>query len=133
MTKLIFVFIIFLIFVWRIKRGFHNGIMKEVVTILSGIVSLISVALIFFAISSYIAKAMSTLTVCVIGLVLLGTVFRLCSLIFKPIMALSNLSVIGGLDKVMGAVMGALEACALSYLLYFVLNYMGMYILIKYL
>ncbi len=129
MTKLIFVFIIFLIFVWRIKRGFHNGIMKEVVTILSGIVFLISVALIIFAISSYIAKKMSTLTVCVIGLVLIGTVFRLCSLIFKPIMALSNLSVIGGLDKVMGAVMGAVEACALSYLLYFVLDYKGVYIL----
>ena len=96
---------------------------------MSGIVFLISVALIIFAISSYIAKKMSTLTVCVIGLVLIGTVFRLCSLIFKPIMALSNLSVIGGLDKVMGAVMGAVEACALSYLLYFVLDYKGVYIL----
>lgn len=129
MTKLIFVFIIFLLFVWRIKKGFHNGIMKEIVTILSGIVSLICVALVFFAVSSYIAKAMSTLTVCVVGLVLLGTVFRICSLIFRPILALSNLSLIGGLDKAMGAVMGAAEACVLSYLLYYVLDYMGVYVL----
>lgn len=128
MTKLIFVFIVFMIFVWRIKRGFTNGIMKEIVTILSGIVSLASVALIFFAISSYMAKAMSTLTVCVIGLILLGTVFRLCSLIFRPVLGLSNFSVIGGLDKVMGALMGAVEACVFSYLIYYVLDYMGVYV-----
>lgn len=103
--------------------------MKEIVTILSGIVSLVCVALVFFAVSSYIAKAMSTLTVCVIGLILLGTAFRVCSLIFKPIMALSNLSFIGGLDKAMGAVMGAAEACVLSCLLYYVLDYMGVYVL----
>lgn len=129
MTKLIFAFIIFLLFIWRIKKGFHNGIMKEVVTLLSGIVSLICVALVFFAISSYFAKAMSALTVCVIGLILMGTVFRLCSLIFRPIMALSNISVIGGVDKVMGAAMGIVEACGLSYLVYYVLNYMGVYVL----
>ena len=129
MTKFIFAFIIFLLFVWRIKRGFHNGIMKEIVTLLSGIVSLVCVALVFFAISSYLAKAMSTLTVCVIGLILLGTVFRLCSLIFRPILALSNISVIGGVDKVMGAGMGIVEACVLSYLVYYVLNYMGVYVL----
>lgn len=102
--------------------------MKEIVTILSGIVSLASVALIFFAISSYMAKAMSTLTVCVIGLILLGTVFRLCSLIFRPVLGLSNFSVIGGLDKVMGALMGAVEACVFSYLIYYVLDYMGVYV-----
>lgn len=129
MTKLIFAFIIFLLFIWRIKKGFHNGIMKEVVTLLSGIVSLICVALAFFAISSYLVKAMSTLTVCVIGLILLGTVFRLCSLIFRPIMALGNISVIGGVDKVMGAAMGIVEACVLSYLVYYVLNHMGVYVL----
>lgn len=126
MTKFIFAFIIFLLFVWRIKRGFHNGIMKEVVTLLSGIVSLVCVALVFFAI---LAKTTSALTVCVIGLILLGTVFRVCSLIFRPILALSNISVIGGVDKVMGAAMGIVEACVLSYLVYYVLNYIGVYVL----
>ena len=129
MTKFIFAFIIFLLFVWRIKRGFHNGIMKEVVTLLSGMASLVCVALVFFAISSYLAKMRGTLTVCVIGLILLGTVFRVCSLIFRPILALSNISVIGGVDKVMGAAMGIVEACVLSYLVYYVLNYMGVYVL----
>ena len=48
MFRLIFVLIIFLLFIWRVKRGFANGIMKEIVTILSGVISLICVALIAF-------------------------------------------------------------------------------------
>ena len=129
MTKFIFAFIIFLLFIWRIKKGFNNGFIKEIVTLISGIISLVSVALIFFAISSYIAKAKSTLIVCVIGLILVGIIFKICSLIFGPIMALSNISLIGGLDMLIGAVMGAAEACVLSCLLYYVLDRVGIYVL----
>ncbi len=129
MRKFIFVLIVFLLFVWRIKKGFSNGIMKEIVNILSAIVSLVCVALVFFAISSLLAKAMSMLAVCVIGLILLGIVFKICGLIFRPILALSNISVIGGLNKMMGAIMGAAEAGMLSYLFYEVLNRMDIYVL----
>ena len=125
MTKFIFVIIVFLLFIWRIKRGFHNGIMKEIVTILSGAVSLVSVALVIFAITSYREKVLSVFALCVICLVVLGTVFKLCSLILKPILALSNISVIGGVNRVMGAVMGAVEAAALSCLIYYILDYMN--------
>ena len=105
MAKFIFVLIIFLLFIWRIRRGFRNGIMREVVTILSGAVSLVSTALIFFAVSSYIANARTMLVLCVIGLIIIGIVFKLCNLIFRPILALSNISVIGGFNKILGAVM----------------------------
>lgn len=129
MAKFIFVLVVFLLFVWRIKRGFSNGIMKEIVNILSAAVSLVCVALVLLAISSLAAKALSTLTVCVFSLILLGIVFKICSLIFRPILAISNISVIGGLNKILGAVMGAGEACILAYLLYRILDYMNIYVL----
>ena len=129
MTKFIFVLIVFLLFVWRIKKGFSNGIMKEIVNILSAVVSLVCVALVLLAISSLVAKALSTLVVCVFGLILLGIVFKICGLIFGPILAISNVSVIGGLNKMLGAVLGAGEACALAYLLYRLLDYMNIYVL----
>ena len=102
--------------------------MREIVTILSGAVSLVSVALVFFAISSYREKALSMFTLCIIGLIVIGVVFKLCSLIFRPILALSNISVIGGINKIMGAVMGAVEAAALSVLLYYIFGYILDYI-----
>ena len=125
MTEFIFAIIVFVLFIWRIRKGFHNGIMKEIVTILSGTVSLGSVALVFFAITSYREKALGMFVLCVIGLVVLGITFKLCSLIFKPILSLSNISVIGGVNRVMGMVMGAVEAAALSFLIYCILDYMN--------
>ena len=125
MTEFIFAIIVFVLFIWRIRKGFHNGIMKEIVTILSAVVSLVSVALVFFAITSYKEKSLSVFALCVISLVVLGTVFKLCSLIFKPILALSNISVIGGVNRIMGAVMGAVEAAVLSCLIYYILDYMN--------
>ena len=129
MTKFIFVLVVFLLFVWRIKKGFSNGIMKEIVNILSAVVSLVCVALVLLAISSLVAKALSTLVVCVFGLILLGIIFKICGLIFRPILAISNVSVIGGLNKILGAVLGAGDACALAYLLYRLLDYMNIYVL----
>lgn len=129
MFTFIFVAVVFVLFIWRIHKGFTNGIMQEVVNILSGVISLLCVVLVFFAISSVVQKAMSTLTVCMIGLILLGVVFKLCNLIFKPLLALGNLSVIGGLNKLLGAVMGAAEACLLSFLLYKGLDFIGIYVL----
>lgn len=129
MTKIIFVMIIFLLFIWRIQRGFYNGIMRETVTLLSGAAALVSAALVFFAVSSYREKALSMFVLCVIGLSVLGIVFKICSLIFEPILALSNLSIIGGLDKILGGIMGAAEAVGLSCLIYFVLNRVGVYVL----
>lgn len=129
MVTFIFAAVIFLLFIWRVRGGFSNGIMQEIVNILSGAISLVCVILIFFAVSSLTAKATSTLTVCIIGLILLGIVFKLCHLIFQPLLALGNLSVIGELNKLLGAAMGAAEALLLSYLLYRGLEYMGIYVL----
>lgn len=129
MNTFIFAAAIFLLFIWRIHKGFQNGIMQEILNILSGVVSLICVVLLFFAVSSVAVKAMSTLTVCIIGLVLLGIVFKICHLIFKPLLGITNISVISGFNKLLGAVMGAAEAVLLSCLLYKVLGLMGIYVL----
>ena len=89
MFRLIFVLIIFLLFIWRVKRGFANGIMKEIVTILSGVISLICVALIAFAVTSAMANAMSTLTLCVVVSICLVTSYYLLNI---PNLKISNAS-----------------------------------------
>lgn len=126
-----FVLIVCVLLVWRIRRGFKNGVMKEIVNILSAAVSLICVVLIFLTISSVIERTISMLVVCVVGLILLGVLFKVCSLIFKPLLAISNVSVIGGINKLLGAVLGIAEAGAAAYLLYRICLGMGI-VLIRY-
>ncbi len=103
--------------------------MQEIVNILSGVISLICLALVFFAVSSIIEQATSMLIVCIVGLIVLGIAFKLGKLMLRPLLAIGNASVIGGLNKFLGAVLGLGEAAVVCYLLYKVLDYFGVYIL----
>lgn len=126
--KFAFFLISFLLAAWRMKKGFHNGMMKEIVNILSTAVSCVSIVLIFLTISSVMAKTFSMLTVCVAGLIGIGIIFKLCKLIFAPITAITNISIINGLDKIAGSVLGLGEAIICSWFLYHIMGYFGIYI-----
>lgn len=127
MTRLIFVLMILLMLVWRIKKGFQNGILKEIINIISVIISIICIVLVFFTISSIMARALSVLTICIVGLIVVGITFKLCSLIFRPILAITNISIIGGFDKLLGAVLGIFEVCICTYAVYWLLRRLGIY------
>lgn len=124
--KIAFVLVAAVLALWRMKKGFRNGIIKETVNILSTIVSCVSIVLIFLTISSVKAQTFSTLTVCVLGLIGIGIIFKLCKLIFAPIAAITNISIIKGLDKMTGAILGLGEAVIFSWFMYRVLSYFGM-------
>lgn len=121
--KIAFIVLFFLLAVWRIKKGFQNGMMQEIINIVSIAVSCVCIVLIFLAISSVVAHTFSTLTVCTAGLIGIGIIFKLCNLIFKPVTAIVNISIINGLDKLSGAIMGLGEAVFFSWFLYRVLDY----------
>lgn len=129
MITFAFAAMILLLLIWRIKKGFANGMMQEIVNLLSGIISLACVALVFLAVSSAVNKSMHTLTVCIVALVLLGIVFKLCHLILTPLLAVGNISIVSGINKLLGAVMGAAEGCLLAYILYKVFSHFGIYVL----
>lgn len=126
--RIVFFIISFILAAWRMKKGFRNGIIKEVVNILSAIVSCVSIVLIFFAISSVVAKTFSVLTVCIVGLIGIGIIFKLCKLIFAPVAAIVNISIIKGLDKILGAVLGLGEALICAWFIYRIMGYFGIYI-----
>lgn len=125
--KIVFIVIILLLAVWRVRKGFKNGMIKEIVSIFSVIAAFICISLLFLTVSSIVAKTFSVLTVCIVGLIGFGIIYKLCGLIFKPITAIVNVSFIHGLDKLLGAVMGLAEAILCAYLLYRVADYFGIY------
>ena len=61
--------------------------MQEIVNILSGAAALFCAALLLLAVNSAMTKSMHILTACIVALVILGIAFRLCSLIFRPLLA----------------------------------------------
>lgn len=127
--KIAFALIVFILAIWRVKKGFDNGMLKEIVNILSAIVSCICIILIFFTVSSIRAKTFSVLTLCVLALICIGIAFKLCNLIFKPVTAIVNISIIASLDKLLGAILGLGETLIFAFFIYYLLNYSGFFIL----
>ena len=101
---------VLLLFIWRIRAGYACGLMQEAVNLLSGIISLACVALVFLAVTSAMNKSTHILTACVIALILLGIFFKLCRLVFAPLLAVGSISIVSGINKLLGAVMGASDA-----------------------
>lgn len=129
MVTFAFVAFVLLLMIWRIRGGYACGMMQEIVNLLSAVVSLAGVALILLAVSSAMTKSMHILTACIIALVLLGILFKLCRLIFTPLLAIGSISIVSGINKFLGAVMGAAEGCLLAYISYRALVHFGIYVL----
>lgn len=124
-----FAAVVLLLFIWRVRGGYACGMMQEIVNLLSGVISLVCVALVFLAVTSAMSKSTHILTACIIALILLGIVFKLCRLIFAPMLAIGSISIVSGINKLLGAAMGAAEACLLAYFSYRMLSYFGIYVL----
>ena len=124
-----FAAIVLLLFIWRVRGGYACGMMQEIVNLLSGVISLVCVALVFLAVTSAMSKSTHILTACIIALVLLGILFKLCRLIFAPLLAVGSISIVNGINKLLGAVMGAAEAFLLAYFSYKALIYFGISVL----
>ncbi|MDE5940039.1 MAG: hypothetical protein K2H37_13300 [Lachnospiraceae bacterium] len=124
-----FAAVVLLLFIWRVRGGYACGMMQEIVNLLSGVISLACVALVFLAVTSAMSKSTHILTASIIALVLLGILFKLCRLIFAPMLAIGSISIVNGINKLLGAAMGAAEACLLAYFSYRALAYFGIYVL----
>ena len=123
-----FAAVMFLLFIWRVRGGYACGMMQEFVNVLSGACALACVALVLIAISSAVNRSMHILTVCIVALILLGICFKICRLLFTPLLAVGNISIISGINKLLGAGLGAGEACVLAFLFYKVFRYFGIYL-----
>lgn len=123
-----FAAVIFLLFIWRVRKGYACGMMQELVNVLSGACALTCVALVFIAVNSAANRSMNTLTACIVALIILGVCFKICNLIFTPLLAVGNISVVSGINKLLGAVLGAAEAFFLVFLLYKVCGHFGIHL-----
>lgn len=126
--KIVFLCFFLLVVVYRVKKGFQNGIIKEIGSIIATIVSCICIALVFLVVSSIMARTFSTLAICVIALISIGVVNKICNLIMAPILGITKVSIISGVNKLLGAVMGFGEAVIIAVFLYKLLDYFGIYI-----
>lgn len=116
--------VIGLIFIWRIAAGFRKGMVQELVSLIAMAAAGVCIILIFGAIGSYMDKEMGKLVQMIFVLIAVCLVYRLVNILFTSLELIAGLPVIKGLDKILGAVLGCVEAGIIAgILVYFVKNW----------
>lgn len=116
--------LIAVIFIWRIAAGFRRGMVQEIVSLIAMVVAGVCVVLIVGAVGSYLEKEISKTLVMVAVLFIVCAVYRMVHVLFTSLELISRLPIIKGVDKLLGAVVGAAEAGVIvGVLVYFLKNW----------
>lgn len=116
--------IIILIFIWRITAGFRKGMVHELVSLIAVIVAAFCIVLILGAVGSYMNQEIAKVIQMIVVLFVVCLVYRLVNIVFTSLELISKLPVIKGLDKLLGAGLGFIEAgLIVGILVYFLKNW----------
>lgn len=115
-----------LVLIWRIAEGLHRGMVKEIISFVSLVVLCLTVGLLGTALSKYFEKDIAGVIAAIVLLLILGIAHRLLGIIFFSAKIISKLPVIKTLDKLLGAVIGALETVVLLWMLFSLIMTLGM-------
>lgn len=116
--------IIVLIFIWRIVSGFRKGMVQELIALIAVAVAGFCIVLILGAIGSYMNQEIARVIEMVVVLFVVCLVYRLVHVLFTSLELISKLPIIKGLDKLLGAGLGFIEAgLIVGFLVYFLKNW----------
>lgn len=123
--------IILLIFIWRIAAGFRRGMVQELIALIAVAVAGFCIVLILGAIGSYMNKEIAKAIEIAAVLFAVCLVYRLVHVLFTSLELISKLPIIKGLDKLLGAVLGVIEAAVIVGLLVYFLKNWGLSVLTR--
>lgn len=116
--------IIAIIFIWRIVAGFRRGMVQEIISLIAMVVAGFCIILILGAIGSYLDKEIAKTIQMISVLVVVCLVYWLVHILFTSLELISKLPIIKGVDKLLGSLVGFVEAgIIVGILVYFLKNW----------
>lgn len=122
--------VIALIFIWRMAAGFHKGMVQELISLVAMVAAGVCVVLILGAVGSYIDREIAQVVQTVLVLLVVCFVYRLVHLLFTSLELVSKLPLVKGADKLLGLVIGFVEAGVIVILLVQLLKNWGVSVFI---
>lgn len=118
--------IVLIVLIGKIADGYKRGMVKEIISFVSLIVLCIVFALLGIGLNNYFDKEFLGVIIVILLLGALGIVHHLLGIIFVSAKLLSKLPVIHWLDKLLGAVVGALGTILILWTVYLFVMYYGL-------
>ena len=118
--------IIALIFIWRVATGFRKGMVQEIVSLIAMAVAGVCIFLIMGAVGNYLNHEIGKMVQIIAVLLVVCLVYRLVHILFTSLKLISKLPIIKGVDKLLGALIGCVEAALIVGILVYLLKNWGL-------
>ena len=112
-----------MIVILSMVRGFKNGMVEEIVSIISLFVAVIVVFLFGVAVTGFMDRKMNSMVVAIVFILVIGFVFKLLSILFMSLKIIAGLPVIKLLNKTAGIILGFLEGIVFIWIAFLLFNY----------
>ena len=119
--KILICLILLVLFIWRVKRGYQQGLVKELSNLIAIAAGLFCLFLFMLLYCSYQTHAWGTTVTVVVMLVVFGLGYKLAKLILLPLKGLTALPFLRFIDKLLGGAAGIAEFIAIAVALQYVL------------
>lgn len=121
--------VIFFVFIWRAVVGFKKGMVQELLSLVAMAVSGVCVVLILGALGNYLNHEIGKMVQIITVLLVVCFVYRLISILFTSLKLVSKLPIVKSVDKLLGIVVGLVEAGLIVALLVQLLKSWGILLL----
>lgn len=115
--------VIFIILaVWRICRGFRNGLAGEVNGLLSLFMALVVISTALLLLGGILQKNTRVIVIAAVILVIVSFLYRLLGTLMKSIETVAKLPLISLVNRLSGAAAGAVEILIIFWMLYIIID-----------
>ena len=126
MTLNLLTIIFLVVMLCGIVDGYKKGMVKEIISFISLIITCLVVVLLGNALSSYFDGKIINVIIMVLLLCLIGIVRHLLGVVFFSAKVISKLPIVHWLDKLLGVVVGILETVLILWTIYTFIMFMDL-------
>ena len=118
MTVNILLIFFALILIWRVADGFRNGLVKEIISLITLTILAFATVLLGRAISSYVDKEILNAASALLLFLILCIAHSALKFVFFSAKLISKLPVVSLVNKLLGALFGVVEAILFAWVVY---------------
>lgn len=119
-SQIVITIVVIVLFLWRISDGSRNGLFGEATGLVAVIAAFAAVYFIMNIAGNVLNKNFGNVASKVGYLIVAFIVYKVMSTIGNALKKIKEIPILGGLDRLMGAVFGAAEAAIIIYIVEFV-------------
>ena len=122
-SQVVLTIVVGCLFLWRISYGAKNGLFAEAAGLIAAIAAFVAVYYIAYIAGEALEKNFKGVAVKVGYLVIAFAVYRLMNVLGDALRKVKEIPILGGLDGLLGAVIGGIEAYLIVYLVEYVTDF----------